>query len=277
MLGTLWVVATPLGNLGDFSPRARHALEEADVILAEDTRRAGQLLHLAGIVGKHLVSLHEHNEVERIAEVLTWLRSGQQVAVVSDAGTPLIADPGYRLVAACRVEDIPVVPVPGPCAPVTALMASGLPPYPFVFLGFLPRKEGAARETLQAYAQIRATLVFFERKNRVADTLALAHTVFGEREFCLARELTKKHEQFIYGTLGQPGGGDGELLGEVTVVIGPPREIETSTREEVLAVMASMNHDGPPKDLARRVQARVRGWSVKQIYDVLLERASEAE
>ncbi|NCD25939.1 MAG: 16S rRNA (cytidine(1402)-2'-O)-methyltransferase [Deltaproteobacteria bacterium] len=270
MCGTLWVVATPLGNLGDFSPRARQVLEEAEVILAEDTRRAGQLLHLVGIAPKRLVSLHEHNETGRIADVLDWLRDGRRVAVVSDAGTPLIADPGYRLVAACRAQGLPVVPVPGPCAPIAALMASGLPPYPFVFLGFLPRKSGDARELLHGYTQIQATLVFFERKNRVPESLALAHQVLGEREFCLARELTKKHEQFISGRLGQPFECDDELLGEVTVVIGPPHDVPSSTREDVLAVISTMkDRDQKPRDVARCVQARVRGWSVKQIYELL--------
>ncbi len=278
MHGTLWVVATPLGNLGDFSPRARQTLEEADVILAEDTRRAGHLLQLVGIAGKRLVSLHEHNEAERIADVLGWLRDGQRVAVVSDAGTPLIADPGYRLVAACRAGDLSVVPVPGPCAPITALMARGLPPYPFTFLGFLPRKSGDARELLREHAQVRTTLVFFERKNRVPETLALAHTVLGEREFCLARELTKKHEQFINGRLGQPLECDDELLGEVTVVVGPPQDMALSTREDVLALIPSMLvQGGRPKDVARLIQARVRGWSAKRIYELLMEHGTEAE
>lgn len=144
MYGTLWIVATPLGNLGDFSPRARQTLETADLILAEDTRRAGHLLQLAGVAGKSLLSLHEHNEISRIGEVMALLEQGQQVAVVSDAGTPLIADPGFRLVAACRRQGVPVVPVPGPCAPIAALMASGLPPYPFVFWDFFPARAEIA-------------------------------------------------------------------------------------------------------------------------------------
>jgi len=276
MRGTVWIVATPLGNLGDFSPRARQALEGADVILAEDTRRAGHLLQLAGIAGKRFVSLHEHNEEQRIAEVLALLDQGSNVAVVSDAGTPLIADPGYRLVAACRRHGVDVVPVPGPCAPVTALMACGLPPYPFVFLGFLPRKAGDARSALSPYARIGTTLVFFERKNRVQPTLDLAHEVLGEREFCLARELTKKHEQFINGRLGQKLELDGELLGEVTVVIGPP-EGETVTPEiEVLGLLRETMRTGVrPKEAARAVRERTSGWTVKQIYELILDKGAE--
>lgn len=272
MYGTVWIVATPLGNLGDFSPRARQTLEEADVIMAEDTRRAGHLLQLAGIAGKRFLSLHEHNEGARIAEVLAFLEQGLDVAVVSDAGTPLIADPGYRLVAACRQHGIRVVPVPGPCAPIAALMASGLPPYPFVFLGFLPRKGGDARALLRPYAQLGATLVFFERKNRVLPTLALAFEVLGEREFCLARELTKKHEQFINGRLGQLQEFTEELLGEVTVILGPPEEVAATSRTEVLERVQGLMLEGMhAKDAARTLRDQTRGWSVKQIYELILE------
>jgi 16S rRNA (cytidine1402-2'-O)-methyltransferase len=276
MYGTVWIVATPLGNLGDFSPRARQTLEEADVILAEDTRRAGHLLQLAGLAGKRFLSLHEHNEGSRIAEVLALLEQGLSVAVVSDAGTPLIADPGYRLVAACRQQGVRVVPVPGPCAPIAALMASGLPPYPFVFLGFLPRKGGDARTLLRPYAQLGATLVFFERKNRVLPTLELAFEVLGEREFCLARELTKKHEQFINGRLGQLQEFTEELLGEVTVIIGPPEEIAATSRAEVLERVRGLMHEGMhAKDAARTMRDQTRGWSVKQIYELILEHDAE--
>ena len=204
------------------------------------------------------------------------LAQGLQIAVVSDAGTPLIADPGYRLVAACRREGVPVVPVPGPCAPITALMASGLPPYPFVFLGFLPRKGGEARALLGPYAQLSATLVFFERKNRVLPTLDLAFEVLGEREFCLARELTKKHEQFINGRLGKRQDLTEELLGEVTVVIGPPEGIAVTPREEVLGLVRGLKKTGMrPRDAARAVRDRTSGWSVKEIYELILELNAE--
>ncbi len=272
MFGTVWIVATPLGNLGDFSPRARQTLEAVDIILAEDTRRAGHLLQLAGITGKRLLSLHEHNENARIDEILELLAGGTDAAVVSDAGTPLIADPGYRLVAACRRAGVRVVPVPGPCAPIAALMASGLPPYPFVFLGFPPRKSGEARSLFGVYAQVPATLVFFERKNRVAFTLELLHEVLGEREFCIARELTKKHEQFINGRLGQAPETEGELLGEVTVVIGPPEEITPTEEAEVLRLVRDKVREGMrSKDAARAVRGMTQGWSVKRIYELMVE------
>lgn len=275
MRGTVWIVATPLGNLGDLSPRARETLERVEVVLAEDTRRTGQLLQLAGISGKHLLSLHEHNEEERLGEVLDLLAAGTDAAVVSDAGTPLIADPGYRLVAACRERGLTVSPVPGPCAPIAALMGSGLPPYPFVFLGFLPRREGEIRALFRQYADLQATLVFFERKNRIARTLEVAGDVLGERDFCLARELTKKHEQFINGRLGEPLADPDGLRGELTVVIGPP-QAATSSREEVEGLIRDMAGQGlSPRDMARTIRSRTTGWTAKDIYALVLERGAK--
>lgn len=275
MRGTVWIVATPLGNLGDLSPRARETLERVGVVLAEDTRRTGQLLQLAGISGKRLLSLHEHNEEERLGEVLDLLAAGTDAAVVSDAGTPLIADPGYRLVAACRERGLTVSPVPGPCAPIAALMGSGLPPYPFVFLGFLPRREGEIRALFRQYADLQATLVFFERKNRIARTLEVAGEVLGERDFCLARELTKKHEQFINGRLGEPLADPDGLRGELTVVIGPP-QATTSSREEVEGLIRDMAGQGlSPRDMARTIRSRTTGWTAKDIYALVLERGAK--
>lgn len=275
MRGTVWIVATPLGNLGDLSPRARETLERVGVVLAEDTRRTGQLLQLAGISGKRLFSLHEHNEEERLGEVLDLLAAGTDAAVVSDAGTPLIADPGYRLVAACRERGLTVSPVPGPCAPIAALMGSGLPPYPFVFLGFLPRREGEIRALFRQYADLQATLVFFERKNRIARTLEVAGEVLGERDFCLARELTKKHEQFINGRLGEPLADPDGLRGELTVVIGPP-QAATSSREEVEGLIRDMAGQGlSPRDMARTIRSRTTGWTAKDIYALVLERGAK--
>ena len=151
--GHLWIVATPLGNPGDLSPRAREVLAGADLILAEDTRRAGLLCSQCNIPARRFLSFHDHNESERQEEVLRLLRQGQNLALVSDAGTPLLADPGYRLVRACRAEGLPVSPVPGPSAPVTALSAAGIPPLPYTFLGFLPRDAAGRRATLSAFAR----------------------------------------------------------------------------------------------------------------------------
>ena len=272
MCARLWVVATPLGNLGDLSPRARETLALVDLVLAEDTRRAGQLLHWAEIRGKRILSLHEHNETERIEEVLRLFDAGLNVALISDAGTPLLADPGYRLVVACRKAKVPVVPIPGPSAPITALMASGLPPYPFVFLGFLPRRKGEILALWQQFTSLNVTLVFFERKNRVQHSLDLAFQILGQRKFCLARELTKKHEQFIYGQLGQPLDEEIEFLGEFTVLIGPPCSFSTSSSVEVKALIHELaDQNLRPREIARLAREQTHGWSTKEIYELVLE------
>jgi len=148
MPGTLFIVATPLGNTEDLSPRARRVLAAADAVLAEDTRRSGLLFQRLGLTARRFLSFHDHNEAQRLPQVLAWLAEGQSLALISDAGTPLLSDPGFRLVRAAREAGHAVVPVPGPSAPVTALSACGLPPQPFVFLGFLPRKPGEVRKTL---------------------------------------------------------------------------------------------------------------------------------
>jgi len=266
----LLVVATPLGNPGDMSPRAREALETADLVLAEDTRRAGLLCQRLGIQCRKLQSFHEHNEEAKLQAVLEQLRQGARMALMTDAGTPLLADPGYLLVRACREEGIPVTPMPGPSAAVTALMACGLPPYPYTFIGFPPRKSGERRALFQAFSQLRSTLVLFERKDRVWDTLWDAFAVLGARECCIARELTKTHEEFIIGSLGDLEALQRELLGEVTICIGPPSRHEASDEAGVLAVIEEEARDGgSPKEIARRVRDRCQGWSVKAVYALM--------
>lgn len=269
----LWVVATPLGNPGDLSPRAREILESVDMVLAEDTRRAGLLCQRCGICARRFMSFHDHNETDKLKEVLELLKSGKTLALISDAGLPLVADPGYRLVRACRAEGIPVSVVPGPSAPVTALAGSGIPPQPFVFLGFLPRSRADREKTLAPFSTLQLTLVFFERKDRLAETLSVAHAVLGPREYCIARELTKTHEEYLLGRL-ENGMPEGELLGEMTVVIGPPETGSTETdRDTVLALIEEERRaGGSPREVARRVQTRTTGWTVKAIYAMLSAR-----
>ena len=269
----LWVVATPLGNPGDLSPRAREILESVDMVLAEDTRRAGLLCQRCGISARRFMSFHDHNETDKLKEVLELLKSGKTLALISDAGLPLVADPGYRLVRACRAEGIPVSVVPGPSAPVTALAGSGIPPQPFVFLGFLPRNRADREKTLAPFSALQLTLVFFERKDRLAETLSVAHAVLGPREYCIARELTKTHEEYLLGRL-ENGMPEGELLGEMTVVIGPPETGSTETdRDTVLALIEEERRaGGSPREVARRVQTRTTGWTVKAIYAMLSAR-----
>ena len=267
----LWLVATPLGNLGDLSPRAGETLIGADIILAEDTRRTGALLAAAGITPKRLLSFHEHNENERLPQVLAALQEGRTIALVSDAGMPVLSDPGFGLVRACRAAGITVSCVPGPCAEATAVAASGLPPQPYIFLGFLPRKPGDIRKALAPYTALPSTLVFFERKDRLRETLNLAAECLGPREVCVAREMTKTHEEFICGRLENPDFCNGELLGEITVVIGPPEKPPLSPEQDIFA-LADMRPDLPPRALAKLIAGQTTGRSAKEIYDLLLAR-----
>ncbi len=270
----LYVVATPIGNDGDLSPRAREVLTRADTVLAEDTRRAGLLFSRLGIVREHkgFFSLHEHNEEGRIPQVIGMLAEGGAVALISDAGTPVLADPGYRLVRACREAGLRVVPVPGPFAPAAALSACGLPPAPFTFLGFLPRKTGDVKRLLARHAGSGASLVFFERKDRLAETLALAAQALGDREFAVCRELTKTHEEIFTGRLGALDLPKLAVLGEVTVVVGPEAlgaagpGMDGSGLDLDAVIAEEKARGGKPREVARRVAQRV-GASAKDIYE----------
>lgn len=226
--GSLYVVATPIGNLGDLSTRARETLASVDVVAAEDTRHSGRLLATLGIE-KPLLSLHEHNEAARAEEIVARLRGGANVALVSDAGTPLVSDPGYRVVAAARAAGARVVPVPGACAAIAALCVAGVPTDRFCFEGFLPSKSAARRARLAALASEPRTLVFYEAPHRVADTLADLAAAFGaEREAVLAREITKLHETTYadgLGALAARARTDADMnRGEAVLVVTGARE-----------------------------------------------------
>lgn len=198
---TLYIVATPIGHLGDLSTRAHAVLSEVAAILAEDTRQSSVLLRHAGI-SRPLIALHEHNEEARVDSIVARLRAGDSLALISDAGTPLISDPGYRLVAAVRAAGLAVSPIPGACALIAALSAAGLPTDRFSFEGFLPAKDGERRARLEALAQDPRTLVFYEAPHRIAQTLAAAVAAFGpERRGVIARELTKRFETILDGSL----------------------------------------------------------------------------
>jgi 16S rRNA (cytidine1402-2'-O)-methyltransferase len=201
--GTLFVVATPIGNLDDITLRALKTLAAVDVIAAEDTRHTGRLLARHGIAAGRLISCHEHNEQERVAQLLAQLKDGKTVALVSDAGTPGVSDPGFRLVQAARAEGFTVVPIPGPSAAVTALSAAGLPTDAFLFVGFPPRKQGALKRDLAALADQRATLIFYESPRRLFTLLQTLRATLGDRQAVLARELTKIHEEFVCGSLSE--------------------------------------------------------------------------
>lgn len=271
--GTLYVVATPIGNMGDLSPRARDVLSGVALIAAEDTRHTGQLLTHTGIEAR-LLSLHEHNEAGRIEEILQRLRAGESVALVTDAGTPLISDPGYRLLAALRTADLPVSPVPGPCAAIAALSVAGLPTDRFYFEGFLPARSAARVARLRELAPRGETVVFYEATNRLTDALADAIAVFGpERAAAVGRELTKLHETVYRGSLEQvreavladPGGERGECT---WLVAGSgaalaPEEVELARVVGILAAEL-------PASQAASLAARLTGGSRKAAYKLVM-------
>jgi 16S rRNA (cytidine1402-2'-O)-methyltransferase len=247
--GKLYVVGTPIGNLEDFSPRARDVLRLADIVAAEDTRRAQGLLSRIGVKA-HVLAYHEHNERERTPELLERLEGGAAIALISDAGTPLISDPGWRLVHAARARGLEVVPVPGPSAVIAALSVVGLPTDRFVFEGFLPRRAGARAERLEALAGERRTMVFFEAVHRVEETLAALESRFGSgRSAALARELTKVHEQVQCGALGELRerlGRDIPLLGEFVIVVAGNDEPAAPDESEARRVFSLLSAELEP-------------------------------
>ena len=266
----LWLVAMPLGNPGDLSPRAREILSRVDAVLAEDTRRAGLVCRRCGVEARRFVSFHEHNEEKRGPEIVARLRKGARLALISDAGMPIVADPGYRLVRLCREAGIAVSVIPGPSAPVTALAGSGIAPLPFSFLGFLPRDAAGRKRLFSAFAHSPGSLVFFERKDRLVASLADAYALFGRRELCIARELTKTHEEFIVTCLSDFEKAGAGLLGEITVVLGPAvercRNPETEARA---ALQAEQERGGRPREIVRRAQDRLYGWTGSDLYALL--------
>ena len=234
--GRLYVIATPIGNLGDLSPRARETLAACSVIAAEDTRHTGGLLQRVGVKGPVLMSLHDHNEAQRVPVLIERLLTGASVALVSDAGTPAISDPGYDLVRAALSARIEVIAIPGPCAAIAALSIGGLPTDRFCFEGFLPARGSARHTRLEALAAEPRTLVFYESPHRVSDMLQDCAAVFGaERVAVIARELTKLHETTYRGTLGdlcRLAGVDSDVgRGELVLLLaGAP--LETAARGE---------------------------------------------
>jgi 16S rRNA (cytidine1402-2'-O)-methyltransferase len=222
--GKLLVVATPIGNLDDLSPRARAAFESADRVACEDTRRTGRLLAHLGL-NKRLVSLHEHNERRRLPQLLAALAAGEVIALASDAGTPLVSDPGFLLVREAVAQGVRVEPIPGPSALLAALVVSGLPPYPFTFAGFPPPKGGKRRTFYRRLAPLPHTLVIYESPHRLLASLADAETELGDRLAVMARELTKLHEEVLRGRLSELAAelaGRASLKGEFVLVVGPP-------------------------------------------------------
>jgi len=267
MPGLLYLVATPIGNLEDITYRAVRLLGEADVIACEDTRQTRKLLDHYGI-HKPAVSYHDHNEQERSEDLVGRLLGGATVALVSDAGMPLVSDPGYRLVHAAVEAGITVVPVPGPSAGIAALAASGLPTDSFHFGGFLPPKAGQRARVLESLADEEATLVFYEAPHRILETLEAIEATLGPRPVVVARELTKIHEEFLRGTAAEVRGqlaARDSVKGEITLLIGkavaPPPD-DTPLEEAVAALI----REGVPRMDAIKQVARRRGLSKREVY-----------
>jgi 16S rRNA (cytidine1402-2'-O)-methyltransferase len=275
--GCLYLVATPIGNLEDITLRALRVLKEADLIACEDTRQTRKLLQHYGI-SKELVSYHAHNELTRAPELIIQLEQGARVALVSDAGTPVVSDPGHRLVVLSLRHHIPVVPIPGPSAFVAALAASGLPTEEFLFVGFLPSRAGARQRKLEELKSESRTLVLYEAPHRLEETLSDAAEILGARPAVVAREVTKIHEEFLRGSLGElrDAARARTPRGEITLLIGSPVEGETraapavSLKERVaqLEIEAGMDRKAALKQAARE-----RGLGKREAYkQLLLER-----
>ncbi|HSL10458.1 MAG TPA: 16S rRNA (cytidine(1402)-2'-O)-methyltransferase [Actinomycetota bacterium] len=270
MPGTLWLVGTPIGNLADLAPRARDVLAGADLVAAEDTRRTGRLLKGLGIK-KPMLSLYDANERERVGAIVDALRDDRTVAVVSDAGMPLVSDPGFRVVRACIEEGYEVGVVPGPSAVLAALVLSGLPTDRFSFEGFAPRKAGARADRLEALRDDARTLVFFESPGRVTTLLRDVLAVLGDRPAALCRELTKLHEQVIRGRVSEVIAAlDGDPKGEIVLVVGgapprAPRDLDACV-DEARDLVA----EGMKKREAAHAVADRHHVSVNDIYDRLV-------
>ena len=275
--GTLYVVATPIGNLGDISVRATQVLHDVDVIAAEDTRHTRGLLNHLGVSTPRLLSLHEHNETRQLPGLVRLLQSGGAVALVSDAGTPLISDPGYRLVSKAGELDIPVIAVPGPSAVTAALSISGLPTDRFVFEGFLPARAQARRTRLQSLSSESRTLVFFESPKRVLDALGDIADIFGDdRPIALCRELTKRFESVQCAPAGELSAQlrnlPGKVKGEIVLVVEGVVELPSASAfdEDLLIKLLA---DALPPRRASEIAARLTGGRKNDFYKRMLKTA----
>ncbi|HET7091513.1 MAG TPA: 16S rRNA (cytidine(1402)-2'-O)-methyltransferase [Anaerolineae bacterium] len=268
-MGTLYIVGTPIGNLGDMTFRALETLRAVSLIVAEDTRRARVLLNHFDI-DKPTLSLFEHNEAARVERVLRALDAGD-VALISEAGMPGLSDPGYDLIRAALAHGVTVTPIPGPTAAIAALVASGLPTDAFVFLGFLPRRAADRRRLLRDVSRERRTLVAYEAPHRLAEALADIQHVLGDRAIAVARELTKRHEEIWRGAVsGARARFTGEVLGEVTLVVAGAPEPQPWSEPDVRAAVAQALRDGASISDAARDVAVVSGWLRREVYHIAL-------
>jgi 16S rRNA (cytidine1402-2'-O)-methyltransferase len=271
-MGKLYLVATPIGNLEDISARALRILREVVCVAAEDTRQTGILLgHFE--IRTPMIPYHEHNKLTRMDAVLDRLATGD-VALVSDAGTPGLNDPGYELVGAALAAGYDVVPIPGPCAPIAALTASGLPTDSFVYLGYLPRRSAARKKFLAPWKDERRTLIALETPHRLLESLADLLSALGDRKLAVARELTKVHEEFVRGTIrqAQEHFRIHPPLGEITLVVGGAEESKKWIGAKVrAAVKREAKRNLPAAQIAEEIAAR-SGWNKRDVYKLIHEK-----
>src|SRR5271163_1895546 len=274
--GCLYLVGTPIGNLEDITLRALRILKEVDQIACEDTRHTQKLLTHYDI-HKSLVSYHEHNEITRAPELVVAIEAGAKIALVSDAGTPLVSDPGHRLVTLCVRHRIPVIPIPGPSALLAALSASGLPNEEFLFVGFLPNRSGERRRALERLRIEDRTIIFYEAPHRVAETVADAQEILGDRTACLAREVTKLHEEFRRGKLSELAASLAErpARGEITLLIAPEESAvagsQVATSQSIAARVEELMHQAKlDRKEALKVAAKERGLTRRAAYGQLV-------
>ena len=271
-MSTLYLVATPIGNLEDFSPRGIRTLKEVGLIAVEDTRHTGKLLKHFDI-STPMISYYDHNKGEKLQAVLNALAQGD-VALVSDAGTPALNDPGYLLVKAALEHGHTVSPIPGPSAPVTALVVSGLPTDRFLYLGYLPRKQGERQKAIDEVKRVPYTLIFFETPHRLEESLQDLGQILGDRQIAIAGELTKMYESIFRGSIsqaidfikGQPARGEYTL-----VVAGQPKAAGKWSREELTnALQLHLTENAAPSQIARQI-AQQSGWPRREIYQMITE------
>lgn len=274
--GTLYVVATPIGNLDDLTPRARQTLSQVGLIAAEDTRHSAKLLQLIGC-STPMLSLHEHNEVHRTEELLSRLEQGIDIALISDAGTPLISDPGYSLVNVLTQRGIRIVPIPGACAAIAALSVAGLPTGRFVFEGFLAARPNKRRERLRELLKEERTLVFYEAPHRCVESLQDMAQVLGpQRRIAICRELTKLHETCYHGSLGElaeRAAGDENLQrGELVFVVEGAPVVEGATTALDAEQLLSALLEELPASQAAKVAAKVTGVERARLYELAMSK-----
>ena len=271
----LYIVATPIGNLADLSPRAADILAHADVLAVEDSRVTAKLLQHIG-VRRPMMPYHDHN-ADRVRPELIARMAAESVALVSDAGTPLISDPGYKLVRDARATGVPVTTLPGPCAAIAALTLAGLPTDRFLFAGFLPAKAKARADAIAELAGVRATLVFYESGPRLSAALSALHDGLGDREAAVAREISKAFEQTVTGTLVELSARYAEAppKGEIVIVVGPPGEAEPASADEVDKALRDALKRLPPAKAAGEV-AKAFGADRKDLYARAMAMKSDA-